>query len=105
MAAPGNSDVHVPPYEPDPEGGAGAGGAGALGADGADGAVGDRIVVLLSTRAQAVANGVSEASNARSTRVRFMVLLWAIPTHNYKHVCALTELCVQHPEIGEKTRI
>ena len=75
VATPGNSEVQLPPNDPDPdpEGGAGAGAAGALGADGADGAVGDRIVVLLSTRAHAVASVETAASVARSDSVLFMI--------------------------------
>jgi hypothetical protein len=76
VATPGNSEVQLPPNEPpdpDPEGGAGAGAAGALGADGADGAVGDRIVVLLSTRAHAVASVETAASVASNDSVLFMI--------------------------------
>ena len=95
---PGNSDVHVPAYEPDPADGAGADGV--LGV--VPGVVGSRTSELLSKRAHAVENVGTAASIASRNKALFMVVSrWrqAIRKRDYKLVLERTKLCVQHPEI------
>jgi hypothetical protein len=70
---PGKIDVQRPPYELPAAGGAGAGSAGA-GVETAPGAVGSSRVLLLSTRAHAVANVEAAASAASNRKVLFIVV-------------------------------